>query len=364
MDIALLCSGGVDSALAMYLLKEEGHNVTAYYLKIWIEDEWEFLVQGEGCPWQEDLKYIEKNCDFLGIPYHVIPFQQEYKTHILSYMLEQVQLGYTPNPDLLCNRHIKFGVFIDLLEKKKIAYRKIATGHYASVVHESNTYKLLSSIDSIKDQSYFLSRLTQEQLSKALFPLGALECTKEEVRKKAIQLKLPAAKRPDSQGLCFLGKINFSTFLERNLGTKPGPLICADTGKVLGEHKGYWFYTIGQRQGLGLGNGPWYVTKKEVNTNTVFISNQYYAIDSETKKRDSLKIHQYHWINQPLNLEASQNLEVKLRHGPKKYKCQVKALDADSFFVSLDGRDQGIAPGQFAVFYEGRTCLGCGVIME
>ena len=366
MNIAMLNSGGVDSTYAMYLLKELGYNITAFYLKIWLEDEWELMSETNSCPWKEDLDFVEKSCKFLGVPFEIIPLQQEYQNSIISYMISQVKLGFTPNPDLLCNQHIKFGAFIENLEKKKISFDKVATGHYATTIRKNGIYKLLSSIDETKDQSYFLSHLNQTQLSKTLFPLGEKEITKKKVRENSLNLSLPTASRPDSQGLCFLGKINFKTFLERYLGTKTGKLVCKDTGKIMGTHNGFWFYTIGQRQGLGLGNGPWYVCSKDTQSNTIYISKNYF---SKEKKRNSLVVHQLHFIednddikNNITKLINNENIEVKLRHGTLKYKCNIEKFSEDTLFIKINKHDQGIAPGQFAVFYSGRECLGCGVI--
>ena len=359
MKIAFLYSGGVDSSLALSLLKEEGHDLEAFYLKVWLEDEWDSSL---ACPWQEDLEYVEKSCEFLRIPYSVVPFQQEYKKHIIEYIFQETREGRTPNPDLLCNQRIKFGAFWKEVEKRGEPgkpYEKIATGHYANVrqaegkeAKSSPLYELRKSRDPLKDQSYFLSSLEQSQLARALFPLGSY--TKAEVRLEALERGLPSAERKDSQGLCFLGKISFFDFLERYLGKKFGEIREYESDRVLGEHPGFWFYTIGQRQGLSLSGGPWYVLAKDAQKNCIYVSRNYY---SEEKKRSTFYAEKPHWI--ATQAPKKSKLSVKLRHGPDSYPCSIDFVSPELLFVRIEGRDQGIAPGQFAVFYDEEKCLGC-----
>src|SRR3990167_3405102 len=268
MKIAVLVSGGVDSSVALRLLREQGYDLTAFYIKIWLEDELAFLGN---CPWQEDLYFVEKVCAQVNVPLEVISLQKEYWEKVVQYTISEVKSGRTPNPDILCNSRIKFGTF---LEKIGIDYDKVATGHYALIENLDNRFNLKMSPDLVKDQTYFLSHLTQEQLSKVMFPIGHLE--KNEVRQLAQEFDLPNKDRKDSQGICFLGKLKFSEFVKHHMGEQEGPLIEVETGKQLATHKGFWFYTIGQRQGLGLSGGPWYVVAKNPMNNTVFISRDYY----------------------------------------------------------------------------------------
>ncbi|MFC1854687.1 tRNA 2-thiouridine(34) synthase MnmA [Candidatus Dependentiae bacterium] len=349
MKIAVLTSGGVDSSVALALLKDQGHDVTAFYLKIWLEDELSHLGD---CPWQEDLDFVTKLCSQCDVPLEVVSLQSEYRDQVVSYALDEVKQGRTPNPDIFCNLRVKFGVFYDKIGED---FEKVASGHYAQVCESAEGVQLLRAQDKIKDQTYFLSHLRQDQLKRAMFPIGHL--TKIQVRKIASEKGIPAQDRDESQGICFLGKIKFSEFLKHHLGEKPGDLVEFETGKVLGEHKGFWFHTVGQRKGIGLSGGPWYVVKKDALNNIVFISKNYF--DKE-KSRNKFYITNFHWISgKP---PQRRELKVKLRHGPHEYGCKLDILDDATGLVTLDGRDQGIAPGQFAVFYDCNICLGCAMI--
>ncbi len=350
MKIAALVSGGVDSSVALRLLQQEGHDITAYYLKVWLEDELDFL--GE-CPWEEDVEFVEQVCAQANVPLHILPLQQAYRERIVSYTIDEIRKGRTPNPDVMCNNRIKFGVFY---ENVGDTADLVATGHYADRVEKDGAWHLKITPDPIKDQTYFLSHLTQEQLSRATFPIGAYK--KSRVRELAEEFQLPNMHRKDSQGLCFLGKISFRDFIKHHMGEKPGDFREAETGERIGTHRGFWFYTIGQRKGLGLSGGPWFVTGKDVNENIIYISRSY---DDPAKKRDAFLVEDAHWIaGTP---PAAENLRVKVRHGEEYYECSLTPAGGDGKWrVKLDGRDQGIAPGQFAVFYQGDLCLGCAVI--
>ncbi len=348
MKIAVLLSGGVDSSVALHLLQEQGHELTAFYLKIWLEDELAYLGS---CPWEEDLSYAQKVCDQVNIPLEVISLQREYWDRVVAYTIDQVKQGRTPSPDILCNQEIKFGCFYDKIDA---CFEKVASGHYAQLEERDGLFILKKAIDPVKDQTYFLSRLTQAQLSRALFPIGHL--TKTEVRACAKKFGLATQERKDSQGICFLGKIKFSDFVKHHVGTLSGDLIEIETGVKVGTHEGFWFYTIGQRKGLGLSGGPWYVVAKDPHKNIVFISNKYF---SEEKQRDAFNVSNMHWIT---NAPIKQNLEVKIRHGEHVYACIFELSDNNCGTVKINAQDQGIAPGQFAVFYDGDICLGSGVI--
>lgn len=348
MKIALLLSGGVDSSVALRLLKDQGHDITAFYLKIWLEDETSFLGS---CPWEDDLSYVRATCTQLGVPLEIVPMQQAYHDTVVAYTIAEIKSGRTPNPDVFCNSFVKFGFFLENIDP---SFEKVATGHYAQVVHHADHTQLIRSPDEIKDQTYFLAYLKQEQLKRALFPIGHLR--KEEVRALADQFNLPTKQRKDSQGICFLGKLKFNDFIKHYLGEQPGPLIEYETGKRLGTHRGFWFHTIGQRQGSGLAGGPWYVVCKDIATNRIFMSRQYH--DAHIV-RNECTISACNWIpNQP----EKTDLLVKMRHGPHLHTCTATALSNNSMHIKLTQQDQGIAPGQFAVLYNQDRCLGAGII--
>jgi tRNA-5-taurinomethyluridine 2-sulfurtransferase len=415
MKIAVLISGGVDSSVALRLLKGEGHELVAFYLKIWLEDELQYL--GE-CPWEDDLAYVRAVCKQVGVPLEIVPFQKEYRERVIAYTIAEAQAGRTPNPDMLCNARIKFGAFYDYLlschsraggNPDGFCFDKIATGPYAQVeeimchpernegsreqknrrdssskLGMTSQFLLKMSPDHIKDQTYFLSQLTQTQIARAVFPIG--KYNKSQVRELAKKLALPNAKRKDSQGLCFLGKIPFDKFLEYHLGKRSGKLVEYETGKILGEHNGFWYFTVGQRRGIHLSGGPWYVVAKNIETNEVFISS---AAQSVIEVRDEFT---QHLDRRALNSAASLNhvprargiqgagftvsdlnwifgdkpsktkLSVKVRHGAKMYETEIEYLENFRLRVKLAEKDRGIAPGQFAVFYDGGYCLGGGVI--
>ena len=349
MKIAVLSSGGVDSSVVLKLLQQQGHDVTAFYLKIWLEDELSFLGD---CPWEEDLSYLRQICETHHIPLEIIPLQKEYFDEVVSYALKEIRAGRTPNSDLMCNSKVKFGKFYERISDD---YELVASGHYADKEVVDGIHYLRKANDSFKDQTYFLAHLSQQQLQRAIFPLGPY--LKSEVRALAEQFDLPNKSRRDSQGVCFLGKIKYSDFVKYHLGERPGDLINADTGQKVGTHQGYWFYTIGQRKGIELSGGPWYVVRKDIPTNTVYISNTYHE---EDKHRDNFDVSDIHWIAAPPTPAQMDNLQVKVRHGEKLYDC---ILSANSSHVQISGTDQGLASGQFAVFYSENLCLGAGTIV-
>ena len=350
MKIAVLVSGGVDSSVALRLLKDQGHELIAFYLKIWLEDELSYLGD---CPWEQDLAYVRAVCQQVDVPLRVVSLQKEYWDQVVTYTMQEIKAGRTPNPDILCNQRIKFGMFFNYIDD---SFDKVASGHYAQVQESNGIFALHCAPDQIKDQTYFLSYLNQKQLARALFPIGHLD--KSEVRELAHQFDLPNKDRKDSQGICFLGKLKFNDFIAHHVGQMPGDLMEFETGKKLGTHKGFWFHTIGQRQGSGLGGGPWYVVKKDPTANTVFLSRNYY---SEDKKRTGFLVSDCNWISG--SAPTQEALQVKIRHGKQLYDCILEPIESDQFKVTLAQDDQGIAPGQFAVFYDETKCLGAGIIV-
>jgi len=345
MKIAVLVSGGVDSSVALRLLKDEGHDVTAFYLKIWLEDELSYLGD---CPWEEDLAYVRQICEALNVPLQIVPMQEEYWKRVVEYTVSEAKAGRTPNPDILCNQQIKFGQFYAKIDS---SFEKVATGHYAQVEETDKGFILKRAPDPIKDQTYFLAQLSQAQLARALFPIGKYK--KTEVRALAKKFELPNQDRKDSQGICFLGKIPFKEFLRHHLDVQEGDFIDYSTGKKVGEHDGFWFYTIGQRQGLGLSGGPWFVVKKDIEKNLIYLANGY---EPDQVYSEEFAISDLHLINDQFPISNDQ-LRVKIRHGERDHSCTIQGSA-----VTLGEKVHGVAAGQFAVFYSGDVCLGSAVI--
>ena len=347
MKVAILLSGGVDSATALRLLQRSGEEVEAFYIKVWLEEELAFLGD---CPWEEDLRYARAVCDQSGIPLHVVPLQTAYRELVVEHALTELRAGRTPSPDILCNKCIKFGQFFNHIGE---GWDKVASGHYARLQCLGGDVLLLRGADPVKDQTYFLSHLSQSQLRRTLFPIGHL--AKSQVRQLAAALDLPNKGRRDSQGICFLGKISYPDFIAFHLGERPGDIVEIESGKILGRHRGYWFYTIGQRHGLGLSGGPWFVVEKRVEDNTVLVT--CHRVD-ETNQRSHFEVTNLNWIRDvPVNGE----LQVRIRHTPDLANCRVEASNS-TLRVHLQTPDPGVAPGQQAVFYDDAVCLGGGTI--
>lgn len=352
MKVAVLVSGGVDSSVALELLKRNtSYELTAFYLKIWLEDDFQFLGQ---CPWEEDLQYARAVCERLEVPLEVVSLQTAYWDRVVSQAVEELRQGRTPSPDVLCNQRVKFGAFLELVDR---SFDKVATGHYAQILHDQGYDWLVQGNDPIKDQSYFLSQLSQQQLSRCLFPIGHLP--KSEVRKLAAASDLATASRKDSQGICFLGKIKYSDFVKQHLGEKPGPIIERESGRKLGEHQGFWFHTIGQRKGLGLSGGPWFVVGKDCDQNIVYVSTRK---EHPQGARLEFTVRALNWIAASPFESGLSELKVKIRHGRRMTPCKVEALSQGQVAVHLEEPDGGVAAGQYAVFYWQDRCLGSGII--
>ncbi|EFJ52607.1 hypothetical protein VOLCADRAFT_55676, partial [Volvox carteri f. nagariensis] len=375
LNVAVLLSGGVDSSLALRLLRAAGHTCHAFYLQIWFQED--FRNFWGACPWEEDLQYARQVCESLGVPLEVVPLTTEYWDRVVSGSVEEIRAGRTPNPDMWCNSRVKFGAFYDYLDRTYgAAFDRVASGHYARVERVPRRsspaeVRLLLTPDAVKDQTYFLANLSPRQLSRVMFPLGCL--TKSQVRKLAAAADLANKNRKDSQGICFLGKVKFHEFVREHLGEWPGPILEAETGQPLGLHQGYWFYTVGQRGGIKLPGGPWYVVAKDTLRNAVLVSRQYYDAD---KQRNTFTCGPFNWLDAATRPDPDPRagpLFVKVRHGPSMYCCELRLHDArgdgsygnDSYgTVVLAQNDQGLAAGQYAVFYQDGRCLGCAVIQE
>lgn len=352
MKIAALISGGVDSAVALHLLKEQGHDITLFYIRIGMDN-------GEGdCHAEEDIEMCSLIAKRYGLPLEIVSLHQEYWDNVMEYALHTVKSGLTPNPDIMCNKMIKFGFFEQRWGKD---FDLTATGHYASTEIIDGLKYLTTAVDPVKDQTDFLARIDYSQLSHLMFPLGKLP--KCQVRQIAIDAKLPNAYRKDSQGICFLGKINYNDFIARHLGEKQGPIIEIETGKKLGTHRGYWFHTIGQRKGLGLSGGPWYVVKKNVNDNVIYVSQGF-----DTSKQYSSTVHltETQFITRNPWPDECEKVEImfKNRHSPDFIPATISKIEEGDYFVETTRPVQGVAPGQFGVIYdkEAHVCHGSGII--
>lgn len=352
MNIAALVSGGVDSSVTIPLLLDQGFRPVITYIRIALAEDPAF----KGCPQEEDMEIVKYLSHKYALKLEVIDLEKEYRERIIAYLIDSVAKGYTPNPDVLCNRLIKFGAFEEKCGKD---FDLITTGHYARKEIVNGMHWLKTAEDRHKDQTYFLSRITYEQLQKIDFPIGGMQ--KAAVRERAEREGLPSAHRPDSQGICFLGEINYNDFLKRYLGEKPGDIVELESGRILGKHKGFWFHTIGQRKGLGLSQGPWFVVKKEAEENLVFVSQGY---DPVTTYRDEIVLGDFLPLNeQALSGDGPWDLTFKIRHTPdfapgKAFKEGLRLR------IETETPISGVAPGQFGVLYdkEMNHCLGSGVI--
>lgn len=349
MNIAVLTSGGVDSSTALYLLKRQGYNPTAFYIKVWLEDDL------SSCPWREDLKYVKDITKKLGVNLEIVSLQKAYWDKIISYTLKVLKEGKTPNPDIFCNKLIKFGVFDKKYGKD---FDRIATGHYARIASSFSSFRLLQARDKAKDQTYFLSQLKAEQLKKAMFPIGDL--LKSEVRKIAKRIGLSTYNRPDSQGLCFLGKINFKDFLKRYVGIRKGNIVDIDSKRVVGRHEGYWFFTIGQREGLNIGGSkkPYYVCAKDAGKNVVYVAK---GKDNPYLYKSKVSLKQLNILAKDLLKEKKEYL-VKLRHPHKGIIGKVSYIKGSNLKVKLESPAFAITEGQFGVLYDGEVVVAGGEI--
>ena len=369
MNIAALVSGGVDSSVVVPLLKEQGYDPHIFYIKIGMEGKEDL----SSCPSEEDIEITTYIAKKYGCKFDIVDLQHEYFETVGRYTMEMVRKGLTPNPDVMCNRWIKLGAFE---EKEGHNFDKIATGHYArSWEDENGIFWLGTAADTFKDQTYFLGRITYAQLSKVIFPIGDLP--KPEVRRLAAQYKLPSADRHDSQGICFLGKINYNDYIRHYLGELPGDVVELETGRKIGRHKGLWFHTIGQRHGLGFGGGPWFAVKKDMATNTLYVSHGY---DPQTAYKQEFKVKGMNWLAPVTPSQLGEGITFKIRHTPEFHKGVIKPMSPESvmspispigpndpetvFSIHSEEPIHGVAPGQFCVLYDVKHhyCFGSGEI--
>ena len=381
-------SGGVDSSVAAHLLVKEGYEVIGMFMRNWHD---ESVTLSDECPWIEDSNDALLVAQQLGIPFQVIDLSESYKARIVDYMFDEYQRGRTPNPDVLCNREIKFDVFLEAAMKLGADF--VATGHYCrKSENKDGSYSLLAGIDKTKDQSYFLCQITQNQLSKALFPIGHLE--KQEVRRIAMELNLVTAKKKDSQGLCFVGKISLPLFLQQKLKSKVGEIIeipndltqfevynaltigaenvsllaapfayTKDIGTIVGQHQGAYYFTIGQRKGLQIGGKPLPSFIIGVDTkNNLLYTGQSELHNGLNKYALKLEVNSINWLNnKELYINNQLSCRVRIRYRQPLQIATLHRVNGD-VFILFSKKQKGITPGQFAAWYQGDELLGSGVI--
>ena len=350
--VVLGMSGGVDSAVSAYLLKKQGYNVISLFMHNWEETD-----DGNCCA-EQDFEDVKRVSDKLGIPYYSVNFAKQYRERVFSYFLDEYAKGRTPNPDVLCNREIKFGPFLEYAKALGADY--VATGHYCGIAHENGVHYLLKAKDQSKDQTYFLNQLSQKQLESVLFPLANVE--KSEVRRIADELGLVNAKKKDSTGICFIGERNFRNFLQNYLPNQPGEIVDID-GKHVGEHIGLMYYTLGQRRGLGLGGtqdgqGRWFVVDKDMHNNRLIVSHG----DESVLNSKSLVASGVNWIPSPPSEKFS--CKAKFRYRQSEQEVDVELLGDGKVKVVFHEPQRAVTPGQFVVFYDETRCLGGGTIDE
>lgn len=349
-------SGGVDSSVAALLLKEQGYNVIGLFMHNWEETD-----NTGHCTAEEDYADVRRVCAKIGIPYYSVNYSKEYKEKVFKEFLEEYAKGRTPNPDVLCNKEIKFGPFLEFANSIGADY--IATGHYCKVSHENGVHRLLKAKDNNKDQTYFLNQLNQHQLEKILFPIG--DMIKPDVRKIAEENDLITYNKKDSTGICFIGERNFRNFLKNYLPAKPGEIKDIKTEKTVGKHEGLMYYTLGQRKGLGIGgrrdgNGQsWFVIGKDLKNNVLWVSQG----EGDELFTDGLITYKVNWIP-TLPTEKEFDCYAKFRYRQPDQKVKVTLLDNGNVKVDFYEKQRAVTPGQYVVFYNEKECLGGGVIEE
>lgn len=348
-------SGGVDSAVAAHLLKEQGYDVSGVFMKNWDDSE-----PNSQCPAQEDFEDVRKVCEIIDIPYYSVNFENEYWERVFDYFLREYHAGRTPNPDVLCNREIKFAAFLDFALDAGADY--IATGHYARTAARNGETLLEKGLDPGKDQSYFLCLLKERQLEKTLFPLG--EMNKSEVRGIAREKAFPIAEKKDSTGICFIGERRFKNFLQTYIPANPGETRTLD-GRVLGVHDGLMYYTLGQRRGLNIGGRKdgtgerWFVVGKDLENNVLYVSQ---GADSELLYSRALCVEDMSFIGKEPGEEF--DCAAKVRYRQPDQNVRVKRQQDGFYYITFDQRQRAVTPGQYCVLYDGDVCLGGGAISK
>ncbi|MFM2482670.1 tRNA 2-thiouridine(34) synthase MnmA [Celerinatantimonas sp. YJH-8] len=348
-------SGGVDSSVSAYLLQQQGYQVEGLFMKNWEEDD-----GTEYCSAAADLADAQAVCDKLGIELHTVNFAAEYWDNVFEHFLEEYKAGRTPNPDIMCNKEIKFKAFLEFAAEE-LGADLIATGHYVRNTFQDGHWKMLRGLDPNKDQSYFLYTLSEKHMAQTLFPVGELE--KPDVRRIAEEQGLVTADKKDSTGICFIGERKFTEFLQQYLPAHPGPIETCE-GEIIGEHQGLMYHTLGQRKGLHIGGmkdaneEPWYVVDKDVERNALIVGQGH---DHPRLRSEAMLVKQLHWVDRQIKAESFRCV-VKTRYRQADIPCRVVPQDSDTLIVNFDEYQIAVTPGQSAVFYQGETCLGGGII--
>lgn len=353
IKVYVAMSGGVDSSVAAALLKKQGYEVTGVFFKPWSPSADSGQVPIEYCDWREDRQDALRVATKLGIKFKTWDFSREYGKQVTKYMIDSYRAGITPNPDVKCNKDIKFGLFLNKALKEGADF--IATGHYARI-KKQGSYKLLKGVDANKDQSYFLYNLIQKELKHSLFPIG--EYTKPEVRKLAKKFGLPNHGKKDSQGVCFVGQLDMKEFLTKYIKPKNGEVKLLETGETIGTHDGVYYYTIGQRHGLNLGiaGGPHFVIKKDIAKNVIYVSNN---LSKKSLNSNEFIVKDVTWVN-PINLPSK--ADIKIRYRGVTLFGAIALRSVTNLTVKFSKPAQAVTPGQSVVFYRGQEVLGGGVI--
>lgn len=362
--VALMMSGGVDSSVAAKILLDDEFHVEAFFMRNWdsaVNMEINNIsLENEICQQEIDYNDAKKVCEHLNIKLHRIDFIKEYWDEVFSVFLKEIEEGLTPNPDILCNKYIKFDHFIRYIEKNFEEFKFIATGHYAKIISRNDIKLLAMSKDKFKDQTYFLAEINKNRLNQMIFPLADLK--KDEVREIAINSKIPVANKKDSTGICFVGKRNFPKFLSNYFKENPGKIVDDDTGKILGKHKGVLFYTIGQRRGLNLGGNenPYFVSSKDIKNNIIFVSS---GKKNEKLYSNLIVAKNFNFLVDPSFIRNGMKINFKTRHSEVVFNGNITIIDQNEIKINSKEKILAITPGQELVIYYNELCLGGGKIV-
>ncbi len=363
--VAVMLSGGVDSSVVAKLLIDQGYEVEAFFMRNWDSttnlELNNILTEDEICQQEEDYQDAKAVAKHLGITLHRVDFVKEYWDDVFSTFLKEIEQGLTPNPDILCNRHIKFNRFIQYVEQNHPEFKYVATGHYAKIVERQGVKLLAQAKDSFKDQTYFLAEIKKETLDKIIFPLADLD--KSEIRVIAKEAKIPVADKKDSTGICFIGKRNFPEFISNYLEEKPGKIVDEQSGEVVGNHKGALFYTIGQRKGLNLGGytDPYFVSSKDIDKNIVYVS---LGKDNSNLMTKEIKARNFNFLVDESLLKDGMNIKFKTRHSELIFDGKLTLIGEDQVKINSIKEIKAVTPGQELVVYFNGICIGGGQIIK